>query len=114
MPAPATGNNLASRFLVKRRAGMTFDDFCRHSREIHAPMVAALPGLRRYVVAFYPGEGEAPSAFDSSATLEFDDAGAFGNAMNSPEAAAALADQEEFLDVDATVVLTGEIGYVQA
>ena len=35
--------------LVRRRPGMSVEEFQAYWRDVHGPIVAALPGLRRYV-----------------------------------------------------------------
>jgi uncharacterized protein (TIGR02118 family) len=103
----ADAATLKAVFLVKRRPGMEFEAFRAYSTGTHAPMVKKLPGLRRYEVAFFPPQDGVDAAFDSSATLYFDDLAAFQAALGSPEGEAALADQENFLDKSATVALFG-------
>ena len=36
--------------LLARREGMAPEEFARHARETHLPLVAALPELRRLVI----------------------------------------------------------------
>jgi uncharacterized protein (TIGR02118 family) len=60
--------------LLKRKPGMTLDDFRQYALEAHAPKVLELPGLRRYLQCHvrdsYYAMGE--SRFDAIAQLWFD------------------------------------------
>ena len=57
--------------LLKRRDGMTRDEFEQRWKNVHAPMAAVFPGLRGYVLSFSVLPGE-PLA-DGAAQLWFDD-----------------------------------------
>ena len=66
--------------------------FDLHYRDVHIPLVKALPGLRRYTIsrnAVAPGGGE---AFYLVAELDWDDMDALGAALTSPEGQATTAD----------------------
>jgi len=85
---------------VRRRPGMAVDAFQRHWRDVHGPLGAALPGLRRYVQshtrrAAYDG-GREP-AWDGAAIAWFNDASALRAAFRSPEWDRAKADDPNFL-----------------
>jgi uncharacterized protein (TIGR02118 family) len=87
-------------FILHRRPGMDFAAFSRHYREVHAPIGAALPGLRRYVQNHAgPALDGSPLPFDGFSELWFDDLESLQRALASPEALAAMADSENFLDV---------------
>ena len=81
--------------------------FDRHMDTVHIPLASKMPGLRRYT-ASRPGpdtDGNQP-AYYLVAVLEWDDAGAFTAAVNSPEGQAALADLPNFAGAGMTM-LTG-------
>lgn len=85
---------------VKRAAGMAVDDFQRHWRQVHGPLGAAIPTLRRYVQshtrrAAYD-RGREP-AWDGLALLWFDDFAALRAATETPEWARAKADDPNFI-----------------
>jgi uncharacterized protein (TIGR02118 family) len=66
--------------------------FDLHYRDVHIPLVKALPGLRRYTIsrnAIAAGGGE---AFYLVAELDWDDMDALGVAFASPEGQATTAD----------------------
>jgi uncharacterized protein (TIGR02118 family) len=87
--------------LVKRKWGMSLDDFRRHCLGPHAALNLKLPGLRRYVQghardALY-GIGETP--FDLVANLWFDSPEAAQRALMSPEGQAGAADLPGFVEM---------------
>ena len=71
--------------------------FREHWRERHAPLIARLPGIRRYVQN-YPVGAEGETAFDAVAESSFDDTQAMKALAKSPEYAAVLADEQNFID----------------
>jgi len=79
--------------LLKRRSDLTSEEFHRHWREVHAPLVLALPGVRRYVQGRVLGAAE----FDGVAEVYYDDAAGIETALGSPEYAELLADEENFM-----------------
>ena len=93
--------------LVKRPAGMSVEDFGRHWREVHGPIVSALPGLRRYVQNHpLPGayrDGE--PVYDGVAELWLDDKDALRAMATTAEFAAAKADEPNFIDTAALIEL---------
>jgi uncharacterized protein (TIGR02118 family) len=95
-------------FLITKRPDLSYEAFRTHQMEVHIPLVRKIPGLRRYLVAFHPPSEDGSQRHDLAAHLFFDDAQAFAQAMASPEAQAAIADQPNINDVPSTVMLTGE------
>jgi uncharacterized protein (TIGR02118 family) len=85
-------------FVLHGREGMDQRGSLRHRRETHAPLVAKIPGVRRYVQFNAVGapEGEAP--FLGCATLEFDDEQAWQTAAESAEMATGVQDRKNFAD----------------
>jgi uncharacterized protein (TIGR02118 family) len=86
--------------LFTRRPGSSVDDFQRHWRDVHAPMVAKVPGLQRYVVsatrASAYAAGRAP-AYDGANLLWFAAPEALKAAGRSAEYQAAVGDRTHFL-----------------
>ncbi|MEJ7833993.1 MAG: EthD family reductase [Nocardioides sp.] len=66
--------------------------FDAHYRDVHVPLVAPIPGLRRFTTSRPRGLGGAAPYF--VAELWFDDGDALKAALRSPEMAAAGADAE--------------------
>jgi uncharacterized protein (TIGR02118 family) len=85
---------------VRRKPGMTVEAFQRHWREIHGPLGAALPSLRRYVQS-HPrpsayDRGRDP-AWDGIALIWFDDSAALRAATTTPAWEQAKADDGNFI-----------------
>jgi len=85
---------------LNRRPGLSVDEFQHHWREVHAPLAALLPGLRRYVQSqtrrsAYAG-GREP-AYDGMALTWFDSREAALRAGTTDEFARILADAPTFL-----------------
>ncbi|MEO0679292.1 MAG: EthD family reductase [Pseudomonadota bacterium] len=102
-----TTDMFSAAYLVKRKSGMSYEDYSRHQAEVHVPMAHALPGLRSYrYIDFPPMEGE-DQMFDGLALVEFDDKAAHDAALASEAGQSALADLPTYLDTDAMRVLAG-------
>lgn len=84
----------------KRRPGMTVEAFQDHWSTVHAGIIARLPGIRRYVQNHVlPGSyRKSEPAFDAVAESSFDDTQAMKSLAGSPEYAAVLADEPNFID----------------
>jgi uncharacterized protein (TIGR02118 family) len=81
--------------------------FLRRYREVHVPMVARWPGLKRMVM-HTPVEWQDPVAVNRGkavlmAQLEFDSETAMNEAFASPERAAAREDFKRFMTFEGTV-----------
>jgi uncharacterized protein (TIGR02118 family) len=61
--------------LLRRREGLSREEFERYWRERHLPLVARIPGLRRLVLnRVLPDPGGSPPSFDAVVEDWFDDA----------------------------------------
>ena len=85
---------------LARKDGMPVADFRRHWRDIHAPILLAMPKVLKYAVTFFD-EGDAPCAadgtsFDGFATLHFASSSDMDEAYASPAGQAAAADMANF------------------
>jgi uncharacterized protein (TIGR02118 family) len=85
---------------IRRRPGMTVEAFQHHWREVHGPLGAAIPTMRRYVQshtrrAAYD-RGREP-AWDGIATVWFDDSDALRAATTTPAWDRAKADDANFI-----------------
>ena len=74
---------------------MAPEDFHQHWRSRHAALIVRLPGIRRYVQNF-PATADAP--YDAIAESSFDDTAAMKALARTPEYAAVLADEPDFID----------------
>jgi uncharacterized protein (TIGR02118 family) len=85
---------------LRRRPGLSVEDFQRYWRETHGPLAARIPMIRRYVqsptrLAGY-GRGQDP-AWDGVAITWFDDTQAMRASAATPEYARVRADEANFL-----------------
>jgi uncharacterized protein (TIGR02118 family) len=97
-PAPPGGAKGIG--FVRRKPGMTVEAFQRHWRNVHGPLGAALPTLRRYVqshtrLSAYD-RGRDP-AWDGIAIVWFDHSAALRAATTTPEWDRAKADDGNFI-----------------
>jgi uncharacterized protein (TIGR02118 family) len=105
--------------LMKRRGGLSVEDFQKHLRDTHGPLAAKGPGLRRYVqsCALPQGYGKGELVFDAVEEMCFDSREAYEHYLGSAECAVARADESRFLDrarivtmpVDVHVIKDGKI-----
>ena len=88
-------------YCITRRPGMSVDEFQRYWREVHGPIAARTPGLRRYVQSHVLPEtyaGERTPAYDGVAELWFDSLEAWEEARRSHEVRANIEDERNFID----------------
>lgn len=97
----------SAAYLVKRKPGMSFEDYSRHQVETHVGLAHALPGLRSYRYVDLPPIAGEDQLFDGLALLEFDSREAHDAALASPEGQAALADLPSFQDTEAMRAVFG-------
>jgi uncharacterized protein (TIGR02118 family) len=80
--------------------------FDKHYRDVHVPLAARIPGLRRFTLTYPHGLG-APAPY-LIAELWFDDADALNAGLRSQEGAEAAADVQNFT-VGSVAMFTGEV-----
>jgi uncharacterized protein (TIGR02118 family) len=87
-------------YCICRKQGLSRDEFRRYWAEVHGPIGARIPGLRKLVQSYaVPVSGDArPSDFDGMAELWFDDIWALARARLSPEWQVSTADEAHFID----------------
>lgn len=88
-------------YCISKLPHLSVDEFQAYWRDVHGPIAARIPGLRRYVQchvvpAVYGGA--ATPSYDGAAELWFDDMDALRAAMRSPEVRAAIDDERNFID----------------
>jgi uncharacterized protein (TIGR02118 family) len=101
--------------LIRNRDGVDFDTFTRHWRNVHAPLVVKIEGLRAYSqnhirerLSSNPASGL--HRVDGISQLYFDDVEVMKLAMASPEQAACIVDLRDFLsDVTLLIQRAGKI-----
>jgi uncharacterized protein (TIGR02118 family) len=96
--------------LVRRRPGMSVDHFQHHWQDVHGPIVAQLPGLRRYVQSNpLPGgyrRGDLP--YDGVAELWFDNLASLAAIAATAQFRAAKADEPNFVDPSSLIELVAD------
>ncbi len=100
--------------LVRKRADLTDAAFAAYWLGIHAPLAAAIPGMRGYRINIARDPGEMPAAdCDGSAEIWFDSRAAMEAGLASAEGVcagedvAAFASELRFLVTDEHVILAG-------
>jgi uncharacterized protein (TIGR02118 family) len=101
--------------LMKRRSGLSVEDFQKHLRDTYGPLAANGPGLRRYVqsCALPQGYGKGELLFDAVEEMCFDSQEAYERYCGSVEFAAARADANAFLDSARTVVMPVDVHVIK-
>jgi uncharacterized protein (TIGR02118 family) len=87
-------------YCICRKPGLSREEFVRYWAEVHGPIGARIPGLRKLVHSYalsVPGDHR-PADFDGMAELWFDDLAAVLEARQSPEWEASTADEANFVD----------------
>ena len=92
-------------YLVKRKPGMSFEDFKAHQVNVHMPLAHRLPGMRRYHMDWLPPQNGTDQPFDAIVSVWYDDEAGRDAAMGSPEGQAAVADLPNLVDTDTMIVL---------
>ncbi len=90
---------------LHRKEGMTREEFRTYWRDVHGPMGALMPGVRRYVQNHVLADG---APFDGLAEMWFDSPAAMQAAFTSEAAAEAARDVTNFLS-NTQVVLIEEV-----
>lgn len=88
-------------YCISRKPELSVEEFQTYWRETHGPIAGRIPGLRRYVQCHVVPElyaRETKPSYDGAAELWFDDLDAMRTAMASPEVAAAMEDEKNFID----------------
>ena len=97
---PVPPDAVKSVAFLTRKPGLAVEAFQRHWLEVHGPIGAALPGLRRYVQSHTRRSaydaGRVP-AYDGVELTWFDSTDAVGGAATTPEYGRVLADAGNFL-----------------
>ncbi len=85
----------------KRKAGSSVEDFQRYWHDVHGPLAAELPGLRRYVQChtLHGGYRKGEPVYDGVAEVWFDDTEALRKLAGHPAFKAVQEDEPRFMDV---------------
>lgn len=87
-------------YCITKKAGLTDEEFFRYWENIHGPIGARIPGLRRLVQSrrLTVREDRHRPDYDGMAELWFDDREALLTARQSPEWKASTDDEHNFID----------------
>jgi uncharacterized protein (TIGR02118 family) len=97
--------------LVRRRPDLSVEAFQRHWRDVHGPIAARIPVLRRYVQSHALPESyeRRPPPYDGVAVTWFDSTDAMRHSATTREYAATRADEPNFIAPgDIPTILTTE------
>lgn len=97
--------------LLKRKAGMSVEDFQEYWRYHHGPLVAKRSEVRRYVqsAALLQGYRKGELLFDGIGEVWFDSAEAFEAFRKGPGSTVMSTDEENFLDRSRTVLMPVDV-----
>lgn len=87
-------------YCITRKKGMSVDEFRHYWKNVHGPIGASIPGLRKMVQSHtidIPGDKRAGD-FDGMVELWFDSTEALLAARQSPEWHRSSADEDHFID----------------
>jgi len=87
-------------YCITKKPSLTDAEFSRYWKNIHGPIGARIPGLRKLVQSHrltIPGDNRQPD-YDGMAELWFDDIDALQAARKSPEWKASTKDETNFID----------------
>lgn len=97
-------------YCIRKKPGMSDEEFSAYWEDVHGPIGACIPGLRRLVQchALPAGNRVRPPDYDGIAELWFDDLASLERARRSPEWLASTADESNFIDPDGSAFLIAE------
>ncbi len=109
-------------YCLRRKPGMSWDEFSAYWRDVHAPLVAARAealGIRRYVqvrtlqdrelhAGLQRRNGGSPEPFDGIAELWFEDIRGTGHPDAAQAARELLEDERNFIDLPNSPIWYGE------
>lgn len=97
-------------YCIRSKPGLSREEFIRYWADVHAPLGARIPGLRKLVHSYalaVSGDSR-PADFDGMAELWFDDVRAILEARQSAEWAASTADEANFVDLSRSAYFVSE------
>lgn len=98
--------------VLRHRPGMNLAAFTDYWRTTHAEAVKLVPGIQRYVQSqtIASGYRTGEPVYDGVAEIWYEDTAAMHRAAATPEAAAALRDDENFIDMKSIAsIVTNEV-----
>jgi uncharacterized protein (TIGR02118 family) len=83
--------------LLKKKEGLSDDDFAEHWKNVHGPMARELPGLRRYVQNLARSSPSREPSYHGVAEMWFDDLQSMNTAFATPEGQSTIKDLDKFV-----------------
>jgi uncharacterized protein (TIGR02118 family) len=83
--------------LLTRRPDLTLEEFHRHWKFVHAPLVLAMPHVRRYVQCSPVNIPDKEPPYDGIAEVWYDNFEDLQATVGSPECDRLLADEKNFM-----------------
>ncbi|HKN00216.1 MAG TPA: EthD domain-containing protein [Candidatus Binataceae bacterium] len=101
-------------YCISKLPHLSDDKFHRYWREVHGPIASRIPGCRKYVQshAIHRALDNRQPSYDGVAELWFDDWQALEAAMGTKEVAAAIEDEDKFIDHSRTAFFIAEEHHV--
>ena len=96
---------------VRRREGLSHDEFLRYWHDVHGPLIRDTPELRRPLLRYeqHPAHPSDRSGFDGVAVQHFRSWADFLSMLSGPAGEAMSADEANFIDrKDIVVVFTDD------
>ena len=88
-------------YCITRKAGLTDEEFFRYWQDVHGPIGAQIPGVRKLVQSHRLAiSGDKPADYDGMVELWFDDAQTLLDARQSPQWKVSSEDEAKFVDHD--------------
>jgi len=104
-------------FVAKKRPELTEDEFVTYWQQIHAPLVAKIPGVRQYViqpVTRAASGADVEPVCDCIAEIWFESLAMVQDAAESKEGQAAAADVPNFCAPESGAVVVDEIAVARS
>lgn len=93
-------------YVMVKKPGMSSEDFHSYWKDVHGPIVAKMPGLKKYVQSH--ARPQPPALYDGIAEIHFESMEAFAAGIGSPAGQATLADVANFLDPEKSSLMVVE------
>jgi uncharacterized protein (TIGR02118 family) len=85
-------------YCISKKPGMTDEEFFSYWKDVHGPIGARIPGLRKLVQSHRMVVTDKRPSYDGVAELWFDDEEALSAARKSPQWKASSEDEANFVD----------------
>jgi uncharacterized protein (TIGR02118 family) len=96
--------------ILRKKEGMTHEQFVQHWTTTHATLCKRLPGLRRYSINFVDRNRFPKFGYDGFSELWFDSEADLVAAFQSPEGKTLLADLPNFTgDIDPIIAVETQV-----